>query len=84
MVMGPIRDYNTSNAPLRPEVDSILNYAGAVLIVYIKFLCFGGSQPRSPIPPIFAHGAIYGLRAIHQLGVLQGTSSPEHQRFFNL
>jgi hypothetical protein len=54
------------------KVDSILYYAGAVRIVYMMFLSFGGFQLRSPIPPTLADEAICGLRAIHGLGVLQG------------
>ncbi|OBT57881.1 hypothetical protein VE04_02107 [Pseudogymnoascus sp. 24MN13] len=54
------------------KVDSILYYAGAVRIVYMMFLSFGGFQLRSQIPPNLADEAICGLRAIHQLGVLQG------------
>ncbi|KFX95971.1 hypothetical protein V490_03607 [Pseudogymnoascus sp. VKM F-3557] len=54
------------------KVDSILYYAGAVRIVYMMFLSFGGFQLRSPIPRTLADDAICGLHAIHQLGVLQG------------
>ncbi|KFZ01138.1 hypothetical protein V500_00875 [Pseudogymnoascus sp. VKM F-4518 (FW-2643)] len=54
------------------KVDSILYYAGAVRIVYMMFLSFGGFQLQSPIPPNVADEAICGLHAIHQLGVLQG------------
>ena len=54
------------------KVDSILYYAGAVRIVYMMFLSFGGFQLRSPIPRTLADDAICGLHTIHQLGVLQG------------
>ncbi|KFY83230.1 hypothetical protein V500_10127, partial [Pseudogymnoascus sp. VKM F-4518 (FW-2643)] len=54
------------------KVDSILYYAGAVRIVYMMFLSYGGFQLRSPIPRTLADDAICGLHAIHQLGVLQG------------
>jgi hypothetical protein len=53
------------------EVDSLLYYAGAVRIVHMMFLSFGGFPIRSPIPTALADEAIRGLRAIHQLGVLQ-------------
>jgi hypothetical protein len=55
-------------------VDSILYYAGAVRIVYMMFLSFGGFQLRSPISQTLVDDAICGLHAIHQLGVLQGDS----------
>jgi hypothetical protein len=54
------------------KVDSILYYAGAVRIVYMMFLSFGGFPLRLPIPRTLADNAICGLHAIHQLGVLQG------------
>ncbi|KFZ23916.1 hypothetical protein V502_01605, partial [Pseudogymnoascus sp. VKM F-4520 (FW-2644)] len=56
------------------KVDSILYYAGAVRIVYMMFLSFGGFQLRSPISQTLADDAICGLHAIHRLGVLQGDS----------
>lgn len=54
------------------KVDSIIYYAGAVRIVYMMFLSFGGFQLRSPIPRTLADDAVCGLHAIHKLGVLQG------------
>ena len=53
------------------KVDSLLYYAGAVRIVHMMFLSFGGFPIRSPIPTALAAEAIRGLQAIHQLGVLQ-------------
>ena len=53
------------------KVDNLLYYAGAVRIVHMMLLGFGGFPIRSPIPPSLAEEAIRGLRAIHQLGVLQ-------------
>ena len=53
------------------KVDSLLYYAGAVRIVHMMFLRFGGFPIRVPIPAALADGAIRGLQAIHQLGVLQ-------------
>ncbi|KAH8587607.1 hypothetical protein B0O99DRAFT_556325 [Bisporella sp. PMI_857] len=53
------------------EVDSLLYYAGAVRIVHMMFLSFGGFPIRSPIPPTLADEAIRSLQAMHQLGVLQ-------------
>jgi hypothetical protein len=53
------------------EVDILLYYAGAVRIVHMMFLSFGGFPLRSPIPAALADEAIRGLQAIHQLGVLQ-------------
>jgi hypothetical protein len=53
------------------EVESILYYAGAVRIVHMTFLSFEGFPLRSSIPQTLADKAIHGLRAIHQLGVLQ-------------
>jgi hypothetical protein len=53
------------------KVDGLLYYAGAIRIVYMMFLSFGGFPLRSPIPPSLADEAILGLHAIHQLGVLQ-------------
>ncbi|OBT43224.1 hypothetical protein VE00_06404 [Pseudogymnoascus sp. WSF 3629] len=54
------------------KVDSLLYYAGAVRIVHMMFLSFGGFPLRSPISQTLADNAIFGLHAIHQLGVLQG------------
>jgi hypothetical protein len=54
------------------KVDSLLYYAGAVCIVHMMFLSFGGFPLRSPISLTLADDAICGLHAIHQLGVLQG------------
>lgn len=53
------------------EVDNLLYYAGAVRIVHMMFLSFGGFPIRPPIPAALADEAIRGLQAIHQLGVLQ-------------
>jgi hypothetical protein len=53
------------------KVDSLLYYAGAVRIVHMMFLSFGGFPIRVPIPAALADEAIRGLQAIHQLGVLQ-------------
>jgi hypothetical protein len=53
------------------KVDSQLYYAGAVRIVHMMFLSFGGFPIRSPISAALADEAIRGLQAIHQLGVLQ-------------
>jgi hypothetical protein len=53
------------------KVDSLLYYAGAVRIVHMMFLSFGGFPIRLPIPAALADEAIRGLQAIHQLGVLQ-------------
>ena len=53
------------------KVDTLLYYAGAVRIVHMMFLGFGGFPIRSPIPAALADEAIRGLQAIHQLGVLQ-------------
>ncbi|TAQ85977.1 hypothetical protein B7494_g5705 [Chlorociboria aeruginascens] len=52
-------------------VDTILYYAGAVRIVYMMLLSWGGSPVRPPIPHSLVEEAIQGLQAIHQLGVLQ-------------
>jgi hypothetical protein len=60
------------------EVDSILYYAGAVRIVHMMFLSFGGFSLRSPISPSLADDVICGLHAIHQLGVLQGDAEPRN------
>ncbi len=54
------------------KLDSILYYAGAVRIVHMIFMSFEGFPLRSSIPPTLAEEAIRALRAIHQLGVLQG------------
>jgi hypothetical protein len=56
------------------KVDSLLYYAGAVRIVHMMFLSFGGFPIRLPIPAALAEEAIRGLQAIHQLGVLQKDS----------
>jgi hypothetical protein len=53
------------------KVDSLLYYAGAVRIVHMMFLSFGGFPIRLPILAALADEAIRGLQAIHQLGVLQ-------------
>ena len=53
------------------KVDSPFYYAGAVRIVHMMFLSFGGFPIRSPISAVLADEAIRGLQAIHQLGVLQ-------------
>jgi hypothetical protein len=53
------------------KVDSPFYYAGAVRIVHMMFLSFGGFPIRSPISATLADEAIRGLQAIHQLGVLQ-------------
>lgn len=47
------------------EVDNLLYYAGAVRIVHMIFLSFGGYPIKSPIPAVLADEAIHGL------GVLQ-------------
>ena len=54
------------------KVDSLLYYAGAVRIVHMMFLSFGGFPLRSPISPAVVDDAICGLHAMHELGVLQG------------
>jgi hypothetical protein len=53
------------------KVENLLYYAGAVRIVHMMFLSFGGFPIRLPIPAALADEAIRGLLAIHQLGVLQ-------------
>ncbi|KFY50792.1 hypothetical protein V495_00095 [Pseudogymnoascus sp. VKM F-4514 (FW-929)] len=56
------------------KVDSLLYYAGAVRIVHMMFLSFGGFPLRSPISPAVVDDAIRALHAIHKLGVMQGDS----------
>jgi serine/threonine protein kinase len=53
------------------DVDTSLYYAGAIRIVYMMFLSFGGFPLRSPISSTIVNEAIHGLQAMHQLGVLQ-------------
>jgi hypothetical protein len=55
-----------------------LYYAGAVRIVHMIFLSFGGLPIRVPIPAALAGEAIRGLQAIHQLGVLQKDPAARH------
>jgi hypothetical protein len=56
------------------KVDSLLYYAGAVRIVHMMLLSFGGFPIRVSIPAALADEAIRGLQAIHHLGVLQKDS----------
>jgi hypothetical protein len=60
------------------EVDSLLYYAGAVRIVHMMFLSFGGFPIRAPIPATLADEAIRILHVIHQLGVLQKDFETRH------
>jgi hypothetical protein len=53
------------------DVDTFLYYAGAIHIVHMIFLSFGGFPLRSPISSKVADEAIRGLQAMHKLGVLQ-------------
>ena len=53
------------------KVNEMLYYAGAVRIVHMMLLSFGGFSIRPPIPYSLAKEAIRGLQAMHQLGVLQ-------------
>jgi hypothetical protein len=57
------------------RVDSLLYYAGAIRIVHMMFLSFGGFPIRAPIPAKLADEAIRALQSIHQLGVLQQDSA---------
>lgn len=59
-------------------VDGPIYYAGAVLIVHMMFLSFVGYPLQSPIPLSTADEAVRGLRAIHELGVLQKDPAPRN------
>lgn len=60
------------------EVKNLLYYAGAVRIVHMMFLSFGGFPLRSPISQAVVDNAVSHLRDMHELGVMQGDSIPSN------